>query len=524
MKRYTAIEICAVFDEGKQEGFLLKMLKEGPNQAKIPRKRIKFQEVMEKEEEDGISALPDCLILEILCRLPSTKDAIRTGTLSKRWANLWTWVPTLLFRHFDIPLSQCLKNPNSRSNFPLLVEKTLTQCRQLKLKKFQMHTKYDIRFEAQFNNCIRHAVRCNVEKLSLEFLYTRREAEFQLDQFFFVNSCFTDLRLVGCTLNPSGAVSWKNLKSLCISTKNLDVDVMVNILSGSPLVETLVLKDCYGDTGLNITSDDESESESEAHIIGINAPNSSSLSQCRQLQLKKFTVVSDFDNEFQSQLNSWIRYAIRCNVKEIVLILWNTGFESELTLDQTLVTNSCLTELRLDGCMVNPIGAISWRSLRSLYISYRSLDEDLIENILSGSPVLVTLELNDCYGHRRLDITSKSVKNLVLSGFSDFYDESVANIIEINAPNILSLTIKHVLLSKLLLVNVSSLVKANLNYVFPSPRHHPTMTKEAEQDTLKGFIMNLGHVKELQIGYLCSEVFSSLQAGGFIFPSNVKRL
>ncbi|GKC96116.1 hypothetical protein Tco_1161558 [Tanacetum coccineum] len=33
---------------------------------------------MEEEEEDRISLLPDCLILEILSRLPSTKEAIKT--------------------------------------------------------------------------------------------------------------------------------------------------------------------------------------------------------------------------------------------------------------------------------------------------------------------------------------------------------------------------------------------------------------------------------------------------------------
>ena len=40
-------------------------------------------------EEDRISALPDSILLSILCFLP-INDAIKTGVLSKRWASFWT--------------------------------------------------------------------------------------------------------------------------------------------------------------------------------------------------------------------------------------------------------------------------------------------------------------------------------------------------------------------------------------------------------------------------------------------------
>ena len=63
-------------------------------------------------------------------------------------------------------------------------------------------------------------------------------------------------------------------------------------------------------------------------------------------------------------------------------------------LDQSLFYNSCLIRLKLGYCVFNPTGAISWKNLKSLCISYGKLDEDLIQNILSGSPVLETLELN----------------------------------------------------------------------------------------------------------------------------------
>ncbi|KAL7583739.1 putative F-box/LRR-repeat protein At3g28410 [Lactuca sativa] len=494
------------------------MLEEGQNQREIAQKRIKCQEIMEKGEDDGINALPDCLLLEILSRLPSTKDAIITSTLAKRWEHVWTWVPSLIFKHSN----HSFENPNSSSDFASLVDKTLTQCRQSKLKKFQVHTFYDIRLESQFNNWIHYAISCNVEELNLKFL--GREPEFLLDQFLFINSCFTDVRLAGCKLNPTGAISWENLRSLCISNVNLDEDLIVKILSGSPLLETLVVEYCYGHGRPNIISDDESESESESEAsdiikIRMSAPTSLSPTQCPKL--KKFKVYTSYDVHFQSQLNIWIHYAIRCNVKELDLEFWNTDSEYEFILGQIVFTSSCFTELRVDGCMLNPVGEISWKSLRSLCISgYQSLDEDLIENILSGSPVLETLILDNCYGYNRLDITSKSVKNLVLRGYEDFsYVESEADIIEINAPNILSLTIDHdVSLCKLLLLNVSSLVKAHLDYTCTKL----TTPNEVEEEVLKGCIMNLRHVTEVELGYLCSKAISCLQAKGFVLPSNVK--
>ena len=46
--------------------------------------------------DDRISALPDSILLAILSFLP-TKGTIKTGVLSKRWAYLWTFTPSLRF-------------------------------------------------------------------------------------------------------------------------------------------------------------------------------------------------------------------------------------------------------------------------------------------------------------------------------------------------------------------------------------------------------------------------------------------
>lgn len=123
---------------------------EEQNQTRIPKKRIKLQEIVEKGEEDRISGLPDCLLLEILSRLPSTIGAIRTGTLSKRWKNLWTLLPALVFKEIGDNLLW--------SNYILFVDQTLAQCSGLKLKKFLVSVTYDTQSESRIKTWIRYAV------------------------------------------------------------------------------------------------------------------------------------------------------------------------------------------------------------------------------------------------------------------------------------------------------------------------------------------------------------------------------
>ncbi|KAI3710146.1 hypothetical protein L2E82_39920 [Cichorium intybus] len=251
--------------------------------------------------------------------------------------------------------------------------------------------------------------------------------------------------------------------------------------------------------------------------ISCNKPTTSSL--CNACQLSKHTRLPFYDSQS-------VTYApfdiIHCDLWTSP-VLSKTGYkyymEPEFPLDQLFFINSCISNMTLEGCIMNPSGAISWKNLRRLCMSTMKTDEDLIENILSGSPLLETLVLDRCYGYRLIGITSKSVKKFVLSGYSDPEDEfDLDNIIEINAPNILSLTIDGTLLLwKVLLVNVSSLIEAELDY--EKLGYFETMRKES---LLKGFILNLRHVKELRIGGFCSKVVSHLKANGFVFPSNIK--
>nr|GEW83316.1 hypothetical protein [Tanacetum cinerariifolium] len=138
--------------------------------------------------------------------------------------------------------------------------------------------------------------------------------------------------------------------------------------------------------------------------------------------------------------------------------------------DELFFNNLCFNREKLSWCVLNPPnGAISWERLKCLCLSCVTLDEDMIENILSESPCLESLELNECHGCRQIDIISKSVKELVFSAYNSYhdiytYDEAYIDRVKINAPYISSLTIGVLVLQELVLLDVSSLVKVDLNY------------------------------------------------------------
>nr|XP_043613770.1 F-box/LRR-repeat protein 25-like [Erigeron canadensis]XP_043613771.1 F-box/LRR-repeat protein 25-like [Erigeron canadensis] len=344
------------------------------------KKRSKIEEIVKEAKSDRISALPDCLLTEIVSRLPYPKDAVNTRKLSKRWKHVWNCIPNLKFKRRDVDYYE-------RTYVPPL-------------------------------------------------------------------PCFFS---------------------------------SVNMF----------------------------------------------LSQRGQSTINKFELSTSYEPQFESQVNKWIRYAISCNVKDLNLRFFDGGYfdlEPRFVFDQSFYVNSCITDLTLAGCLLDPFEGISWKNLRTLYIKHGIMDDDLMETILSGTPLLETLNLEYCYGYGRLDITSKSLKNLVISGyvFPEYLDsdsDDHVDFVEINAPSILSLKIEEELgLSKILLKDVSSLVKVGLDYETEKgddgkkvPWHH-----DWEEEMLERLLLSLTHVNEVNIGYNCCNALYRLKAGGFKRLSNLK--
>ncbi|GJW82448.1 kinesin-like protein KIN-14C [Tanacetum coccineum] len=228
--------------------------------------------------------------------------------------------------------------------------------------------------------------------------------------------------------------------------------------------------------------EEEDDVDPDTNIHGYISFIDNTINQCPTYpNLKLFILYTNYNSlhnpEFKSRVNSWIRYAISRNVEEFNLRFWDLGGEGEL---------------------------------ESLCISCGTLDEDMLEKILSGSPCLETLELEDCYGYRRINITSKSVKEFVFSGYNShhgiYIDEDYIDCVKINAPYISSLTIEgELVLRELALLNVSSLVEAALDYSID-------WSGISHEVIFRGLLESLNHAEDITFGHHFSELLSRLEA------------
>ncbi|GJU49839.1 ribonuclease H-like domain-containing protein [Tanacetum coccineum] len=189
------------------------------------------------EGVDGLNELNDeILVNNIMSRLDcTTKELIRTtATISKRWKNLWTQLPHLIFSDED-DITDFGSDDTDLCDYISFIDNTLNQCpSNLNLKKFKLNINYvDLWL---WDGGVRQ-----------DFTYD--------DELLFNNLCFTRRKLSDCVFNPpNGAISWERLKCLCLCRGTLDEDMIEKILSGSPCLESLELNDCYGYRRIDVTS------------------------------------------------------------------------------------------------------------------------------------------------------------------------------------------------------------------------------------------------------------------------------
>ena len=144
-----------------------------------------------EDEEDRISLLPDCLLIEIISRLDLTEETIKTSTLSKRWQHLWTQVRNLILIHRNYT--------HSTTEFFSIVDKTLSQCcRQSTLTRFVLEVDYDVKFESLLNRWIRYAINRKVQEIDLSLCGVSKSSfcvgSTYFHQFMFYSSEFPKLQ------------------------------------------------------------------------------------------------------------------------------------------------------------------------------------------------------------------------------------------------------------------------------------------------------------------------------------------
>ncbi|XP_021755831.1 FBD-associated F-box protein At5g56370-like [Chenopodium quinoa] len=194
----------------------------------------------ETEEVDRISNLPDALLSEILSLL-STKEAVATSILSKRWEYIWTEVPVLDFSYSKDKLS---------SNFTTFVNRVLilNDAPVIRLFRLNLYQEDDEEIEDMHVwSWIRNTMRRDV--LEIDVICGTPEARGLVSEKLKV------LKL-RCPLKGSRLLySFPILSILHLEFCYIeDHDSMNNIWSGLPCLNEFLLYHCHGLQNLRIQS------------------------------------------------------------------------------------------------------------------------------------------------------------------------------------------------------------------------------------------------------------------------------
>ncbi|KAL6499577.1 hypothetical protein OROGR_027487 [Orobanche gracilis] len=228
--------------------------------------------------------------------------------------------------------------------------------------------------------------------------------------------------------------------------------------------------------------------------------------------LKQFEVNFYYDETYALDVNAWVRFAVKSKVKELDL-----GLHSHIhfyTLPHILYSYSSLKSLSIHRCILAPHRTIEWHSLTELNIGDVELDEDVIQKILSGCPLLYRLLLRLCWGFKRLEVHSETIHDLTVF---DSDDKSILDLMDISSPFLQTLDVSFSPLGKKLqLTNIASIVSANIHFdEFDKSVVVMNNTMELLEKTK--------HAKDLILRGACIEVLSECVVRGWRLPHSSRR-
>ncbi|KAG7543046.1 F-box domain [Arabidopsis thaliana x Arabidopsis arenosa] len=192
---------------------------------------------------DRLRNLPDCLLFKILLNLP-TKDVVKCSVLSRRWRNVWRYVPALNLKCGDFMVANC----DDSSDFNSLlgfVYRFLGFNNESCLQKFRLTVNWydDAPLDtAHFTQWFKAVVERKVQHIHV------RDSTWGLDRVMIPPIVYTCESLISLNLydgylpNPE-FVSLPSLKVFVLDKVKLESSLAIEMLiSGCPVLESLTVK------------------------------------------------------------------------------------------------------------------------------------------------------------------------------------------------------------------------------------------------------------------------------------------
>ncbi|XP_031376254.1 F-box/FBD/LRR-repeat protein At1g13570-like isoform X2 [Punica granatum] len=226
---------------------------------------------MEKEL-DRITQLPSDIIGRILCCLP-IKDAGRTSLLSRKWRYKWAGIPSLVFTAQSTGLSLAdIPNSDITNKLGRMIDHVLL------LHDGPVHKFLLSHWGFEFLGIDRWILHLSRQSLKELVLLSLEGPIYAIPSSLFLCQDLVRLVLYKCKINsPLGFLGFKNLKSLKFRCVILTKDAVENLISSSPLLETLILLDLKGVSSLKIDAPNLQFLRFEGGVRGISFGSTRSL-------------------------------------------------------------------------------------------------------------------------------------------------------------------------------------------------------------------------------------------------------